>query len=124
MPLNKPIEKRYYSITEVAVDLGVNASQLRYWEKEFTLLKPRTNARGKRFYSNADIQLIKQIHWLVKEEGHTLEGARKALRKRSVVAASMESKQQEGAIAGKDELLERLKTLRNKLVLLQEKAQD
>ena len=88
------------------------------------MLKPRTNARGKRFYSNTDIQLIKEIHWLVKEEGHTLEGARKALRKRSVVAASMESKQQEGTIAGKDELLERLKTLRIRLVSLQEKAQD
>ena len=81
MPLNKPIEKRYHSITEVAVDLGVNASQLRYWEKEFTLLKPRTNARGKRFYSNADIQLIKEIHWLVKEEGHTSGGCTEGLEK-------------------------------------------
>ena len=124
MPLNKPIEKRYHSITEVAVDMGVNASQLRYWEKEFTLLKPRTNARGKRFYSNTDIQLIKEIHWLVKEEGHTLEGARKALRKRSVVAASMESKKQDGSDTGKEELRERLNSLRNKLVSLQEKAQD
>ena len=124
MPLNKPIEKRYHSITEVALDLGVNASQLRYWEKEFALLKPRTNARGKRFYSNSDIQLIKEIYWLVKEEGHTLEGARKALKKRNVVAASMESKKQDGAIPEKDVMLESLRTLRKKLVSLQEKAQD
>jgi len=89
MPFNKPIEKRYFSITEVADQLGLTASQLRYWEKEFTPLKPRTNARGKRFYSSNDIEIIQQIAWLVKDQGYTIEGARKAMRKRSEVADSM-----------------------------------
>ena len=82
MPLNKPIEKRYFTITEVANELGLNASQLRYWEKEFTQLNPRTNARGKRFYTAADKELIQQIAWLVKDQGYTIDGARKALKKR------------------------------------------
>lgn len=124
MPLNKPIEKRYHSITEVAKELGVNASQLRYWEKEFTVLKPRTNARGKRFYTASDIQLIKEIHFLVKEEGRTLEGARKALKKRSQVADSMESKQESESKRGSQELIERLKGVRARLLELQEAIQD
>lgn len=89
MPFNKPIEKRYFSITEVADQLGLTASQLRYWEKEFTPLKPRTNARGKRFYSSNDIEVIQQIAWLVKDQGYTIEGARKAMKKRSEVADAM-----------------------------------
>ncbi len=119
MPLNKPIQKRYSSITEVSKSLGVNASQLRYWEKEFTLLKPRTNARGKRFYTDSDVQLIKEIHFLVKEKGHTLEGARKALKKRSHVLSSMEEANARTTDLEKNELLERLKGLRVNLLKLQ-----
>ncbi|MDG2209110.1 MAG: MerR family transcriptional regulator, partial [Flavobacteriales bacterium] len=91
MPLNKPIEKRYFSITEVAKRLKVNASQLRYCEKEFHQLKPRTNARGKRFYTESDVQIIEQVRWLVKNQGFTIEGARKAMRKRGEVRQMMES---------------------------------
>lgn len=79
MPLNQPIQKRYHSITEVAKALSVNASQLRYWEKEFRQLNPRTNARGKRFYTEKDIELIRQIHELVKVQGYTINGARKVM---------------------------------------------
>ena len=91
MPLNKPIQKQYFSITEVAEKMGLNASQLRYWEKEFTALKPKTNARGKRFYNQSDIEIIGQINWLVKDQGYTISGARKAMRKRSEVAGQMAS---------------------------------
>jgi DNA-binding transcriptional MerR regulator len=120
MPLNKPIEKRYSSITEVAKTLGVNASQLRYWEKEFALLRPRTNARGKRFYTTSDIQLIKEIHFLVKEEGRTLVGARKALKKRNEVQLSMQTSELPFSEMSKRDLLEKLKGLREKLLQLQE----
>lgn len=124
MPLNKPIEKRYRSITEVAKELDVNASQLRYWEREFTLLKPRTNARGKRFYTDADIQLIKEICFLVKEEGHTLDGARKALKKRNNVELTVESNSPPESSLDKEEVIERLKGLRLKLLALRETVQD
>lgn len=89
MPFNKPIEKRYFTITEVADELGLTASQLRYWEKEFTPLNPRTNARGKRYYTAADKVLIQQIAWLVKDQGYTIDGARKAMKKRNEVAEAM-----------------------------------
>ncbi|HBP44743.1 MAG TPA: hypothetical protein DD635_02500 [Flavobacteriales bacterium] len=89
MPLKKHIEKRYFTITEVANELGLNASQLRYWEKEFSSLNPRTNARGKRFYTASDKELIQQIAWLVKDQGYTINGARKALKKRKEVADAM-----------------------------------
>ena len=58
---------------------GVNASLLRFWEKEFKQIQPRTNARGKRSYRAKDIEVIRSIYVLVKEQGFTLEGAKKAL---------------------------------------------
>ena len=126
MPLNKPIEKRYFTITEVANELGLNASQLRYWEKEFTPLNPRTNARGKRFYTVADKELIQQIAWLVKDQGYTIDGARKALKKRKEVAKAMASgaAQAEDQPANKERLLERLHSAKAKLESLSEQLGD
>ena len=51
MPLNQPIQKRYFSISEVAKMLDVKPSLLRFWEKEFKQIQPKTNARGKRAYN-------------------------------------------------------------------------
>jgi len=79
MASNLAIEKRYFTITEVADQLGVNPSMLRYWEKEFRQLHPRTNARGKRFYTARDIEVIRRIHELVKVRAYTIEGARRLL---------------------------------------------
>lgn len=74
------IEKLYYSIGEVAEMFEVNASLIRFWEKEFPQLQPRKNNRGNRVYGKKDIELFKKIHHLVKEKGFTLEGAKNALR--------------------------------------------
>ena len=82
-------EKRYFTITEVAERLDVNASTLRYWEREFKQLKPRTNARGKRFYIQRDIELIERIHDLVKAQGFTCKGARAVLKSGSKVDAAL-----------------------------------
>ena len=118
MPLNKPIEKRYFSITEVAKELGLNASQLRYWEKEFAVLKPRTNARGKRFYTESDREIIQQISWLVKDQGYTIDGARKAMKKRKNVALAMneEAGHAESKAVDAAALLKRLQAVREKLM--------
>ena len=127
MPLNKPIEKRYFTITEVANELGLNASQLRYWEKEFTPLNPRTNARGKRFYTAADKELIQQIAWLVKDQGYTIDGARKALKKRKEVAEAMAAgvtPAMEQTPVNKEQLLERLYSAKAKLDALSEQLGD
>ena len=77
------IEKLYYSIGEVADMFEVNASLVRFWEKEFPQLQPRKNGRGNRVYSKKDLDLFKKIHHLVKEKGFTLEGAKNALREKS-----------------------------------------
>ncbi len=73
-------EKLYYSINEVAQLFNVNASLLRFWEKEFTVIKPRKNAKGTRFYTKEDIENIRLIYFLVKEKGMTLDGARKKIK--------------------------------------------
>ncbi|MFD0835346.1 MerR family transcriptional regulator [Mariniflexile aquimaris] len=69
-------EKRYYSIGEVAKAFGVNASLIRFWEKEFDALKPKKNAKGNRKFTPEDIKNLKFIYHLVKERGFTLDGAK------------------------------------------------
>ncbi len=69
-------EKRYYAIGEVAKAFGVNASLIRFWEKEFSVLKPKKNAKGNRKFTPEDIKNLKLIYHLVKERGFTLEGAK------------------------------------------------
>ena len=73
-------QKLYYSIKEVAAMLGVNESLLRYWEKEFPHLKPKTvSSTNVRQYQEKDIEQIKQIYNLVKVRGFKLAAARKYL---------------------------------------------
>ena len=74
------MEKLFYSISEVADILGENISLVRFWTNSFPkLLKPNRTSRGNRQYTVEDIETLKQIHFLVKEKGMTLEGAGKTL---------------------------------------------
>jgi len=73
------MEKLYYSIKEVAEIFDVNQSHLRYWESVYPQLKPKRTSGNTRLYSKEDIQTIKQITFLVKEQKLTLEGAKKKL---------------------------------------------
>ncbi|TDU39426.1 DNA-binding transcriptional MerR regulator [Gelidibacter sediminis] len=73
-------EKRYYGIGEVAKAFKVNTSLIRFWEKEFDILKPKKNAKGNRKFTPEDIQNLKFIYHLVKERGFTLEGAKTHLK--------------------------------------------
>jgi DNA-binding transcriptional MerR regulator len=73
-------EKRYYGIGEVAKAFGVNASLIRFWEKEFDAIKPKKNAKGNRKFTPEDIKNLKLIYHLVKERGFTLEGAKTHLK--------------------------------------------
>ena len=72
--------KLYYSIGEVAAMLDVAPSVLRFWETEFNCLRPVKNKRGTRNYSSRDIELLRRIHYLTRDCGYTLEGAREQLR--------------------------------------------
>ena len=77
---DKPIQKLYYSIGEVADMFEVNVSLLRFWEKEFNILKPKKNKKGNRMFTCKDLDNLKIIYHLVKERGYTLEGAKKKLK--------------------------------------------
>ena len=79
MHLDLP-EKRYYKIGEVAKAFSVNASLIRFWEKEFEIIKPKKNAKGNRLFTPNDIENFKLIFRLVKEKGYTLEGAKQKLK--------------------------------------------
>ncbi len=72
-------EKLYYSIGEVARAFDVNTSLIRYWEKEFVVLKPKKNKKGNRYFTTKDIKNLEKIYFLVKEKGYTLEGAKEEL---------------------------------------------
>ena len=76
-------EKRYYKIGEVAKAFNVNASLIRFWDKEFKALKPKKNAKGNRRFTPEDVQNLKLIFNLVKERGYTLEGAKTYLKEQN-----------------------------------------
>ena len=84
--------KLYYSIGEVAEMFNVNASLIRFWEKEFSIIKPKKNNKGNRLFTKKDLQNFEKIFILVKQKGYTLEGAKKAIRSKdeSIFEASQE----------------------------------
>ncbi|WP_297271807.1 MerR family transcriptional regulator [uncultured Bacteroides sp.] len=96
--------KIYYSISEVAQMFNVNESTLRFWEKEFLQLNPKKAGRGVRQYKAEDIEVVKLIHYLVKERGMTLPGARQRM------------KNNKETTMRNFEVVERLKAIREELV--------
>jgi len=102
----KEITKLYYSIGEVAKIFDVNSSLIRFWESEFDLLKPKKNKNGKRLFTQKDLSNLKIIYDLVKDKGHTLEGAKKAL------------KENRNVLLEQQELKDRLLNVRAQLTLL------
>lgn len=97
------MEKMYYSISEVSNLTGLSQSNLRFWEKEFKHLKPKRNDKGTRFYTKEDIETIKQIAFLVNEQKLTLDGAKRRLG------------QKKDTVAKQQQLVERLKRIRQEL---------
>lgn len=78
--------KLYYSIGEAADILGVNTSLIRFWEKEFDILKPKKNKKGNRQFTKDDIENLKIIFHLVKERGFTLQGAKEKIKQGKISA--------------------------------------
>jgi DNA-binding transcriptional MerR regulator len=109
--------KLYYTIGEVAEMFDVNPSLVRFWEKEFDVLKPKKNKKGNRLFTPEDIDNFKVIYNLVKQQGLTLEGAKKYLKdnRKSVKHELRTEKSQFSEIEGK------LKTIKDKLIRLKEK---
>jgi DNA-binding transcriptional MerR regulator len=73
-------QKQYYSIGDVAAMFKENISSVRYWENEFSILKPKKNKKGDRFFRPEDIKNLKMIHYLLREKKYTIEGAKEYLK--------------------------------------------
>lgn len=87
MPLRtKEITKLYYKIGEVAEMFGVNTSLIRFYEKEFDIIKPHRNKKGNRLFTQNDVDHFHTIFHLIKEKGFTLEGAKVHLKKQKTTA--------------------------------------
>ena len=104
------LDKPYYSISETAQMFNVNASLLRYWEKEFTQIKPYKNKKGDRYFTQKDIEIIQIIYNLTKIQGYTLQGAKDELKRAYGKHAS-----QAQAVATLLEIKEKLIAIRNSL---------
>lgn len=102
-------EKLYYSMGEITEMFDVTPALVRYWCEQFTCLRPKRNAKGNRLFTPKDVEMLKRIYHLLKEKKMTIEGAKRALRKRNQV--------EEGADPD-IELLDHLQQLRSMLVEL------
>lgn len=74
------LSKNYYKIGEVAEILNIPASTLRFWEKEFTIIKPKRNSGNTRFYTPEDVETIRMVYYLVKEKGLKLDAAQQQIK--------------------------------------------
>lgn len=102
------IEKRYYSIGEVAKAFNVNTSLIRFWEGEFDVLKPKKNAKGNRKFTPEDVKNLKLIYHLVKERGFTLDGAKIHL------------KEEKKKTLSNFEIISKLEDVKNQLIKIKE----
>jgi DNA-binding transcriptional MerR regulator len=105
--------KLYYTIGEVSEMFNVNTSLVRFWEKEFDVLKPKKNKKGNRLFTPEDLENFRIIHNLVKEQGLTLEGAKKYLKENRKVLKH-ESKSEKNQFS----------EIENKLIKIKNKLQD
>lgn len=111
------LTKLYYSIGEVAGMFEVNTSLIRFWEKEFPTISPKKNKKGKRLFTPKDILKIERIYILVKEEGYTLDGAKKALNSKSGSPSVLERSEPTETTTN-EEVIDRLEVIKKRLIRL------
>jgi DNA-binding transcriptional MerR regulator len=87
--------KRYFTIGEVSVLCGVKPYVLRYWEQEFTQLKPVKRRGNRRYYQHHEVLLIRRIRELLYDQGFTISGARNRLAEQSPAARASHPNGQE-----------------------------
>ena len=76
----RELDKKYYKIGDVSEILGIPESTLRYWETQFTIIKPKRNKKNIRYYTPNDIEIISKVYYLVKEKGLKLDAAQAQIR--------------------------------------------
>ncbi|MEN9399829.1 MAG: hypothetical protein RL632_930 [Bacteroidota bacterium] len=112
----KTLTKLYYTIGEVADMFEVNPSLIRFWEKEFGFIQPKKNKKGNRIFTPKDIINFNKIYQLVKTNGYTLEGAKRAL-KTSKSNIDMPAETPD-TTTGNDDLIARLEAIKQRLLSL------
>ena len=112
MNVNLP-DKLYYSIGEVAKAFDVNASLIRFWEKEFEIIQPKKNAKGNRLFTKNDIDCFKNIYYLVKIKGYTLDGAKQAIGKKGIITTKEEI-----------DVVKRLENIKDELIKLKSSFEE
>ena len=100
------LSKQYYKIKEVAEILDVPQSTLRFWEKEFPMIKPIRSSHNIRYYRPQDIEILRIIHYLIKDKGLKIEAAREQLRSNK------------HNVSRRVEIIDRLKSVRSELANL------
>lgn len=101
--MSDELTKKFYRISDVSELLNLPQSTIRFWEKEFSELRPRRSGGGTRYYTPNDIEILKIIKFLIKDKRLTIEGAREHLRRNR---ADMERKHL---------VVERLQSIRRRL---------
>lgn len=79
-PQDDVIKKQYYTIGEVARELDLTTSLIRFWETEFREVNPKKNRKGNRVYTVRDIETLKRIQYLLKVRKFTIKGAKERLK--------------------------------------------
>ena len=106
----REITKKYFTIGEVANNLNLSTSQIRFWETEFDELNPKKNSRGSRKFTEKDINVLKTIQSLLKNKKFTIDGAKKIIKKEININYN-----------GNDYLIKKLNTVKEKLLYLKKK---
>ena len=106
----REITKKYFTIGEVANNLNLSTSQIRFWETEFDELNPRKNSKGSRKFTEKDIKVLKTIQSLLKNKKFTIDGAKKIIKKEININYN-----------GNDYLIKKLNTVKEKLLYLKKK---
>ena len=106
----REITKKYFTIGEVANNLNLSTSQIRFWETEFDELNPKKNSKGSRKFTEKDINVLKTIQSLLKNKKFTIDGAKKIIKKEININYS-----------GNEDIIEKLNTVKEKLLYLKKK---
>ena len=102
------LDKKFYKIGDVSDILGIPESTLRYWETQFTIIKPKRNKKNIRYYTPHDIEIISRVYYLVKEKGLKLDAAQAQIR------------HNRDGVDKRFDAIEQLKGIRAQLVAFQE----
>ena len=101
------LNKKFYKIGDVSEILGIPESTLRYWETQFTIIKPKRNKKNIRYYTPHDIEIISKVYYLVKEKGLKLDAAQAQIR------------HNRDGVDKRYDAIEQLKAIREQLVAFQ-----